>query len=594
MVDAYDRRVTSAALSDAPAATTFAGDEDAASRVAIPEIVRRRLAPALPDDRTFAWIGTAIVVALAGALRLIGLSHPPGKIFDEIYYATEGNDLFRHGVEWNAAQNSGDFVVHPPLGKWLIGIGETFFRHPRHLGIGWELLILFGIAAVAAGLAALTRRTALWAAWGAVAITLTALTIWAVGRHQPVTFGWRIVPAVFGTLAIIVTVRLARRMFRSTVLGLVAGLLLALDGMEFVLSRTALLDIFLMFFVLAAFACLVMDRDQRRRRWLAALENGLDPTRPGRPGRLHFDLRTGVPWWRLAAAAMTGCAMSVKWSAAWYVILFVILIFWWEVGARRSAGVPRPWRDTLLDESGWIVAFGLVIVAVYLASWTGWFATNTGYDRHWYLDTHGHSLPPVINALVNLYQYHHAALHFHDTLTTPHIYQSWPWQWLLLGRPVAFYYSAAGGCGAANCSAEVLLIGTPLLWWSFIPAVVGLATFAIARRDWRPSVLFWGAFTGIVPWFTYEFSHRTMFYFYAVPALPFLVMGVAYLFGVLINARPGAMVWRFDRRAFGSVVLGIYLLAIGWCFAFFYPIYTGEKITYAAWFARMWLGNRWI
>ena len=292
---------------------------------------------------------------------------------------------------------------------------------------------------------------------------------------------------------------------------------------------------------------------------------------------------------------MMGCAMSVKWSALWYLILFVLLIFSWEVGTRRSAGVTRPWRDTLLDEAVWIVLFGGVIVAAYIASWSGWFATGHGFDRNWWADTHhGDALPPVINAVVNLAHYEHQALHFHDTLTTPHVYQSWPWQWLLLGRPVMFYYSAAGGCGAASCSAEVLLLGTPLLWWSFLPAMIGVGAFAISRRDWRASALFWGAFVGIVPWFIYEFSHRTMFYFYAVPALPFLVMAIVYLLGLLIRGRPGALIWRFDRRAFGSVMLGLYLLVIGWCFVYFYPIYVGEKITYADWFARMWLGERWI
>ena len=102
---------------------------------------------------------------------------------------------------------------------------------------------------------------------------------------------------------------------------------------------------------------------------------------------------------------MTGCAMAVKWSAIWYVILFVILMFVWEVGTRRSAGVQHPWRDTLLDETGWIVVFGVIFVLVYLASWTGWFVTSHGYDRQWYASTHnGHTLPPVINALRNLYQ----------------------------------------------------------------------------------------------------------------------------------------------------------------------------------------------
>ena len=41
----------------------------------------------------------------------------------------------------------------------------------------------------------------------------------------------------------------------------VAGVLLALDGLEFVLSRTGILDIFVMFWLVCALACLVLDRD---------------------------------------------------------------------------------------------------------------------------------------------------------------------------------------------------------------------------------------------------------------------------------------------------------------------------------------------
>src|SRR5438874_1871572 len=67
-----------------------------------------------------------------------------------------------------------------------------------------------------------------------------------------------------GPLAILLICRIARRMTRSTLLGCVAGLLMALDGLEFVLSRTGILDIFLMFFVLAAFGCILIDRDVSR------------------------------------------------------------------------------------------------------------------------------------------------------------------------------------------------------------------------------------------------------------------------------------------------------------------------------------------
>ncbi len=36
------------------------------------------------------------------------------------------------------------------------------------------------------------------------------------------------------------------------------------------------------------------------------------------------------------------------------------------------------------------------------------------------------------------------------------------------------------------------------------------------------------------------------------------------------------------------------MLLVAACFAYFYPIYTGGNLTYAEWFARMWLGNRWV
>ena len=98
-------------------------------------------------------------------------------------------------------------MVHPSLGKWLIGTGEWFFGRPRHLGVWWELLLLVGIAAVAAGLAFLTRRRALWASLGAVAIGLTAVTVWGVSRHSS-RRRLADVPAIFGTLSVLITIRL--------------------------------------------------------------------------------------------------------------------------------------------------------------------------------------------------------------------------------------------------------------------------------------------------------------------------------------------------------------------------------------------------
>src|SRR3954451_14294101 len=97
-------------------------DEQPARRPVVPDVIRRRLArPAAPDS--LFWIAAIFVTFIGGALRLINLAHPPEKIFDELYYAEEAHDLLGHGVEWNPDDNTPQYVVHPPLGKWMIGVG---------------------------------------------------------------------------------------------------------------------------------------------------------------------------------------------------------------------------------------------------------------------------------------------------------------------------------------------------------------------------------------------------------------------------------------------------------------------------------------
>ncbi|MDH6464202.1 dolichyl-phosphate-mannose-protein mannosyltransferase [Micromonospora sp. A200] len=530
----------------------------------VPAVVRRRLATVEARLDVNSWIATAVVVVIAAILRLLGLSSPKGKIFDEIYYARDGYGLIDKGVEWNYKDNGPSYVVHPPLGKWLIGFGE------------WA----FGYADQEHNI--------------------------SVPGHLFTTapeFGWRFSAALAGILSVLMLTRIARRLFRSTTLGCAAGLLLALDGFHLVLSRTALLDIFLLLFVLAAFGALVLDRDARRRRWSRALDDGLDPAAPGRAGRPAGGWRTW-PWWRLAAGVLLGCACAVKWSALYFVPVFALLALLWEVGVRRSAGVRRPWRDALLDELPWMVLAGLLLVVTYVATWSGWLLGDDGYYRlaARYPNTPGLSDTPILGALNNLYQYHRAAFEFHTGLETPHKYQSWPWQWLLLGRPVAFYWSGDGACGAPSCASEILLLGTPLLWWSFLPALAATAWLGLARRDWRAGAILLSLAGGLLPWFWFALDGRTMFSFYAAPALPFLVLAVVYVLGAIVTptgpeggaATDADLARGDDRRLIGGVIVGAYVLLVALCFAYFYPIFVGNLLPYDDWSARMWLDGRWI
>jgi dolichyl-phosphate-mannose--protein O-mannosyl transferase len=470
-------------------------------------------------------VWTLLVTLVAFGTRLIGLRFPEKVIFDETYYKKDAQSLLDHFVELNEKNNGPGFVVHPPLGKWCIALGELLFGHN--------------------------------------------------------SFGWRIAAVVAGTLSVLIMVRLARRMFGSTLLGCIAGLLLTLDGLHFVSSRVALLDIFLMAFLLAAFACLVLDRDARRAGILRAVERGEQfPRTVARNGWRD------VPWWRIAAAVLAGCALSVKWSALFYVVAFIALMFFWEIGAVRSGGARHRFAEAFWRE--FALAFGFVGIAVltYIATWAGWLLTDTGWDRHW-AETTGNSIPLVPDALRNLWHYHQAVFAFHEKLSSSHPYQSTPYSWLFLGRPVAYYYEGSTGCGAPTCSREVIALGNPLLWWAFIPALLATMWRWLAQRDWRGGAILLMVAVGIVPWMYY--STRTMFFFYALPALPFLVLAVTLSLGMILGPRTAGV----DRRLSGSILVGAYVMLVGLAFAYFYPIYTGRLLTYAQWQARMWL-DTWV
>ena len=507
--------------------------------------LRDRLVPPIPGSALWGWAGPLLVTAFGALLRFDRLSVPPSVVFDETYYVGDAYGILRHGVEINHVKNintllgqgktnifapGGELVVHPPFGKIMMAVGE------------W----LFGLT----------------------------------------PFGWRFAVALVGSLAILMTARITRRMTRSTLLGCVAGLLLALDGLEFVMSRTALLDIFVMFWVLAAFGCLVIDRDRSRARIAAAAAGGISD---GADGADAAGPNLGVRWWRVLAGLCLGLAVASKWNGVWYLPAFALLALAWDLGARRAAGFAAPVRGVLWRDVTWMpVSFVLAPLAAYLASWSGWLASSSGYDRNW-AALHGNSTP-VWSALDSLYQYNRYMLHFGLGLTAGHPYKSQPWTWLLISRPVSFFYATPKTCGTSSCSQEVLAIGTPLIWYASIPVLLACLAWWLIRRDWRAGAVLMGVAAGWLPWFWFALhDHRTEFYFYAVVFGPFLVIAITLCLGLIIGPARAVPV----RRVIGAILSGLYLLAVLFDFAYMYPVLAAKVIPYASWFSRMWY-HGWI
>ncbi|UNK44997.1 dolichyl-phosphate-mannose--protein mannosyltransferase [Arthrobacter sulfonylureivorans] len=515
--------------------------------------LRRRLLGVPVQFGIWAWLLPLLIAVLGGVLRFYRLGEPGSLVFDETYYVKDAYSYLQSGYErdWpdtaNDSFNAGhpdvlldtpEYVVHPPVGKWMIAAG-----------------------------------------------------MWLFGSDN--AFGWRFGAALTGTLSILIIALIAQALFKSTALGGIAGLLTAIDGHHLVHSRTSLLDIFLMFWVVAAFGCLLLDRSDGRRRLAAKIARLTGSSGVPHPSRLLYG-----PWvlwrpWRLAAGVCLGLAVGTKWSALAFVAAFGLMCVLWDLSARRAAGITE-WVSAGVLRDGVPAFFTMIPVAAltYLASWTGWLRSDNAYDRNWAASNPSDSWGWLPDWLRSLAEYHRSAYAFHNGLHSEHPYESNAWTWLFMGRPTSFYYhseeAGQGACHAVNsCSEAVTAVGNPLIWWAAAASLLVLLFCWAGRRDWRAGALLAGVAAGYLPWFLYP--ERTTFFFYAISFQPFLVLALTYTLGLALG-RPTDPPW---RRRQGVLVVGLFVAAALLVSAFFLPVWTAELIDYNQWRWRMWMPS-WI
>ncbi|WP_433331925.1 dolichyl-phosphate-mannose--protein mannosyltransferase [Spirillospora sp. CA-294931] len=548
--------------------------EDPGSRAEAPQA--RAGIGALP----WAWIGPVLVAVIAGVLAFHRLDAPNALVWDETYYAKDGWSLLHYGVEhnWNANRDGnpanarflagspetglapgGEWAAHPPAGKWFIALG----------------IAVFG--------------------------------------SDP--FGYRSAAVLAGVLSVLILARVGRRLTGSTALGCAAGLLMALDGTWLVSSRTAMLDIFLLFWILAGFACLLVDRDKTRARLTTPKEPGATGPHPGGGTTPHAPrpdpsapLRSATgagPFlrhgWRIGAAVCFGLACGTKWSGVYALGFFWLLALIWDRNARKEAGVERPWRAMLkLDALPSLLQVWAVAATVYVLTWWGWFISGTGaqkaifgrsvdgFQRDWAAKHPSDLWPGFLDPVRSLWHHHAMTLDFHAGLRVPNPAQSWPWEWPYLGKPAVMYRAeplrGQDGCDAARCFSQVAAIGTPTLWWTSIAALLAVTVFAFAFRDWRAFAVVGGYLAMWLPWFPAAFDDRTMYSTYSLLMLPFAVLALVLLFERLLAVLPGERVPVFIG---GLAFLGIVAVNL----FYLHPLLTAEPLSESAREARVWFSS---
>lgn len=431
------------------------------------------------------------------------LSPPNGQVFDEIYFGVDAYDDLK-GLEKCRPTSTlcqyNYFDPEPPLAKEIIAAGIW--------GYGWWRAHFEG----------------------------------ATGSYADLgfnTFGWRIADCLFGTLCIPMMYLLARRLWPNRLFAIAAATLVCFDGMFFVQSRIGMIDIFPIFFILAAYYLFFVHIQSTR-----------------------FDTSMLS---LVALGTVLGIGISAKWIvlAAWATIGLFLLI---RAGLRMFdiRWGPPGWAPT--SRLLWARYFSIGILAliviplsIYLLSWYPFFAR--GQFHTW-------------NDLIN---YHLDTINYHRTLVATHPYGSPAWSWPFLARPV-LYYAQYEGLGTDVFTGQVLWarmsnLGNPWIWWTSLPCVVSMLYFIVRHRSFAASLILVGFLTQYLPWFPIT---RVLFMYHMFGGLIFMVLALAFTLCYLADKLP-----RPGRQLLVAAHLAMAVLFFG----YFYPVWTAVPISSSAWFA---------
>lgn len=336
---------------------------------------------------------------------------------------------------------------------------------------------------------------------------------WLIGLSMAIfgdsPAGWRALSTVAGVATMLSIYAIALKLFGEVRTAATAAVLALLNQMLFVQARIAMLDTYAAAFLFASIALLVWGHDRRERRWL------------------------------VAAGVALGLAIGCKWSALPYLAPLGLVVLW----MRRSE-----WLRAGLTFGGAVLIAYLVsfVPAVFLAS------------------------DPIKLDQIIPYQ-----LRMFELQTRPlaeHTYQSTPWQWPLITRPIWYLYEPVEGVQRG-----VLLIGNPAIMWGGLVALAACLWDGWKDRQ-RPLLLLAGLYVfafGIL----ILIPKKIGFYYYYY--LPGLVLP-------LLIAATFHHVYRTNERWLPAAFLMLSFVL----FVYFYPILSAAPLDGPQAFERwMWLST---
>jgi dolichyl-phosphate-mannose-protein mannosyltransferase len=425
---------------------------------------------------------------------------------------------------------------------------------------------------------------------------ILALGVW-IAEHTPLgdgvpkngltglylsPFSYRWMNALTGSLLPLVVAGIAYQLSHRRSYALMAGLFLALDGLFLIESRYALINVYLILFGLLGhwFFLIGLNQPRQRQRWLCL------------------------------AGVCLGASPAIKWNGLGY--LFGIYLVWgaaWVIWGVRSylhktdtsrlveRSRSHPLQSlTQINLGHMLIYLGLVPALIYYVSWIPFIRLDPS---------------------TNFWQWQARIIDYHHRVggMNVHPYCS-PWySWIVMWRPVAYFYETSRAIGespaivgpplpqdAGIVAYDVQAMGNPILWWLSTAAILillGLLVEPIWRRlrsEQRPVGTMsaslaiaptWTAFylvanwvANLLPWLEVT---RCVFLYHYMESLVFSFLALA-----LVIDR-----WLYSPLSWRQIagITTIFLIAIA--FMFWLPFYLGLPLSSQGMMIRRWFPS-WI
>lgn len=410
---------------------------------------------------------TAVAIVV-GAFLLFApnFNLPATYNFDEVYYVPAAKNLLAHDEPQN--------YEHPPLGKLIIAAGVHIFG------------------------------------------------------DQPV--GWRAMSAIFGVMTLLGIFLLGHLVFQSRLSAIFVTLISLFNNFIFVQSRIAMLDIFMVAFMVWAVYFFTLSIKQKNCKW----------------SQLFLYL----------AGICLGLANSCKWFVLvfWASLWIFILLNW-----KRNFG----WSKTNL-----ILALGVTPVVAYMVTFLPYL-----------LISRASGLPFTLVDLFSHFQWE--IWSGQRRVTQSHPYQS-PWyHWPLMIRPIWYFYEEIPG----GTIKGIALIGNPVVVWGGLVSLFWLIKDSF-RKSFNTAKVIVGLY--LISLFSWWLIPRKItFFYYYFPSLIILGFALTYIF------REGPNRFFSNKSGLSFLLQMVFLVFTIIMFIYFYPILSASSISRPQLEHRFWF-QTWI